>query len=208
MMLSFDLTEEQNALTETARQFVRDEIIPVAGKLDEEERFPDAILRKGFEVGLMNLEVPEAYGGLGLSVVDHCLVIEELGYGCAGIQTTMVGNNLAALPLLLAGTEEQKARYLTALTREPILAAYCCSEPDAGSDVAAMRARAVRHGDEWILTGQKRWITNGAHASWYTVFATADPALRHKGISCFVVERDRPGIKAGRKEKKMGQRAS
>src|ERR1051325_9745689 len=107
-MLGFDLTDEQSALCETARKFAREEIIPVAGELDQEERFPDAILGKAFEVGLMNLEVPEAYGGLGLSVLDHCLVIEELGYGCAGVQTTMIGNNLAALPLLVAGTEEQK----------------------------------------------------------------------------------------------------
>ncbi|HJZ85998.1 MAG TPA: acyl-CoA dehydrogenase family protein [Polyangia bacterium] len=207
-MLGFELTDDQRALVETARKFTREEIIPVAGKLDEEEKFPDAILKKAFEVGLMNLEIPEAYGGLGLSVLDHCLVVEELGYGCAGIQTALVGNNLAAIPLVLAGTEEQRKKFLSWAMREPILSAYCCSEPDAGSDVAGMRARITRHGSEWVLNGQKRWITNGAHASWYIVFATSDPALRHKGISCFVLERDRPGIMVGRKEKKMGQRAS
>jgi acyl-CoA dehydrogenase len=120
----------------------------------------------------------------------------------------MVANVLGSLPLLIAGTEEQKKKYLGWLTSEPILAAYCCSEPEAGSDVAGLRSRVTKHGDEWVLNGQKRWITNGGHASWYTLFATSDPALKHKGISCFVVERDRPGIKTGRKEKKMGQRAS
>jgi acyl-CoA dehydrogenase len=208
VMIGFDLSEEQQALVDTARKFTRDEIIPVAGKLDEEEKFPDQIIRKAFEVGLLNMEVPEAYGGVGLSCFDHALVIEELGYGCAGIQTAMIGNMLGGMPLLIAGSEEQKKKYLGWLTREPILSAYCCSEPDAGSDVAAMRTRVTKHGDEWVMTGQKRWITNGAHASFYTLFATSDPQLRHKGISCFVIERDRPGVKVGRKEKKMGQRAS
>jgi acyl-CoA dehydrogenase len=207
-MLGFDLTEEQQALVETTRKFTRDEIIPVAAKYDEEETFPDGIIRKAHGVGLMNLEVPEVYGGLGLSCLDHCLVIEELSYGCLGIETAMVANNLAALPLIIAGTEEQKQKYLRAVTKSPIVAAYACSEPDAGSDVAGMRSRIEKKGDEWVLNGQKRWITNAGHAAWYTLFATADPAQRHKTISCFVIERERPGVKVGRKEKKMGQRAS
>jgi acyl-CoA dehydrogenase len=207
-MIGFTLTEEQQALVDTVRKFTREEIIPVAGRLDEEERFPDQIIRKAFAIGLMNLEIPEAYGGVGLSCLDHCLVIEELGYGCAGVETAMTANVLAAMPLLLEGSPAQKQKYLNWLTREPALAAYCCSEPDAGSDVAGMRARVQPSGDGWILNGQKRWITGGAHANWYTVFATSNPAERHRGISCFVVERDRPGVKVGRKEKKMGQRAS
>ena len=209
-MIGFDLTEDQRALVDTARKFAREVILPVAGKYDEEEHFPDDIVKMAHEVGLLNLEVPEVYGGLGLSCLDHCLVLEELGYACAGISTVLAANMLAAMPLVLFGTEAQKKKYLGWLINEPIVAAYCCSEPDAGSDVAGMRSKIEPNpkGDGWILNGQKRWITNGGHASFYTLFATLDPASRHKGICCFVVERNRPGISVGRKEKKMGQRAS
>jgi acyl-CoA dehydrogenase len=209
-LMAFDLTltEEQQALADTAREFARKEIIPVAGKLDEHGTFPRDILKKAWELGLMNCEIPEAYGGNGLSCLEHCLILEEIAYGCSGVNTSMAGNMLGALPLLVAGNEEQKKKYLTRLIREPIFAAYCCSEPDAGSDVAAMSTRVTRHGDDYVLNGQKRWITNGGVASWYTVFATFDRSQRHKGITCFVVDADTPGVKPGRKEDKMGQRAS
>jgi acyl-CoA dehydrogenase len=208
--MSFDLnlTEEQQALIDTAREFARKEIIPVAGKLDEHGTFPKEILRKAWELGLMNVEIPEAYGGAGLTCLDHCHIIEEIAYGCSGVNTSTSGNMLGAMPLLIAGTEEQKKHYFGRLVKEPIFAAYCCSEPDAGSDVAGMTTRVSKHGDEYVLNGQKRWITNGGVASWYTVFATFDPKSRHKGITCFVVDADTPGVKAGRKEDKMGQRAS
>jgi acyl-CoA dehydrogenase len=120
----------------------------------------------------------------------------------------MAGNSLGATPLLVAGSEEQKQKYLPRLTKEYSFCAYCCSEPDAGSDVAGMRTRVTKHGDDYVLNGQKRWITNGGVAGWYTVFATFDPAMRHKGIACFVVDANMPGVKSGRKENKMGQRAS
>jgi acyl-CoA dehydrogenase len=120
----------------------------------------------------------------------------------------MAANSLGATPLLVAGTDEQKQKYLTRLTSELAFCAYCCSEPDAGSDVAGLRTRVTRHGDDYVLNGQKRWITNGGVASFYTVFATFDPAMKHRGIACFVVDADTPGVKAGRKENKMGQRAS
>jgi acyl-CoA dehydrogenase len=208
--MSFDLnlTEEQRALVDTARDFARREIIPVAGKLDEHGTFPREILRKAWETGLMNLEIPEAYGGAGLSCFDHSLIGEEIAYACTGVNTTMSANVLAAMPLLVAGSEAQKRRYLGRLTSEPIFAAYCCSEPDAGSDVAGLTTKAVRQGDDYVLNGQKRWITNGGVAAWYTVFATSDRSLRHKGISCFVIDADNPGVRAGRKEDKLGQRAS
>jgi acyl-CoA dehydrogenase len=120
----------------------------------------------------------------------------------------MTGNMLGALPLLIAGTEEQKKAYLGRLIAEPIFAAYCCSEPDAGSDVAGMTTKVTKHGDDYVLNGQKRWITNGGVASWYTVFATFDVKSRHKGITCFVVDASTPGVRTGRKEDKMGQRTS
>jgi acyl-CoA dehydrogenase len=207
-MASFDYTEEQQALIQTARDFTKKEIIPVAGALDEEGKFPHEICEKAWETGLMNCEVPEAYGGLGLSCLSHCLVMEELSYGCMGINTTMAGNMLGSMPLVLAGTEEQKKNYLGRLIAKPIFAAYCCSEPDAGSDVAGMKTKFRKVGDDYLLTGQKRWITNGGVADFYTVFARAEGTERHKGITCFVVDRATPGVSVGKKENKMGQRAS
>lgn len=203
-----DLTLEQEQLVQTARQFTRDRIIPVAGELDRKHEFPMAVMEEAFELGLMNAEIPAEYGGLGLSCYDHCLVLEEINYGCTGIGTTMSANNLAAMPLIIAGNEEQKKRFLGGLTEELSFAAYNCSEPDAGSDVAGMRTRVEQHGDEFVITGQKRWITNGSVANWHTVFATFDPKERHKGIAAFIIPADTPGVKVGRIEDKLGQRAS
>lgn len=207
-MFNPSLTEEQQALIETARKFTRDSIIPVAGELDEEEKFPVDLFRQAWELGLMNVELPEAYGGLDLSTLDGCLMAEELAYGCAAIATSIMCNHLGALPLMVAGTEAQKQKYLTKVAEEFCFISYCCSEPDAGSDVAGMKTKLVKDGDGWILNGQKRWITNGGYAELYTGFATVDPKLRHKGITGFVIERDAKGVSVGKKEKKLGQRAS
>jgi acyl-CoA dehydrogenase len=156
----------------------------------------------------MNAELPSAYGGLGLSCLDHCLLLEEISFGCTGINTTLAGNSLGTMPLVLAGSEEQKKEYFGRLLAAPIFAAYCCSEPDAGSDVAGLKTKFKKVGDEYVMTGQKRWITNGGVASFYTVFARLEGTERHKGITCFVVDRDAPGVSVGKKENKMGQRAS
>ncbi len=207
-MYGFDLTDEQRALIETAHAFTRDRIIPVAGELDAKEIFPAEICTAAWELGLTNCEVPPEYGGVGLGCLDHCLVLEEIAYGCAGVNTTLAANMLGAMPILVAGTEEQKKRYLGSLTAQPIFAAYCCSEPEAGSDVANLSTRYERHGDEFVITGQKRWISNGGQASWFTVLATRDRALRHQGIAAFIVDADLPGVQRGRKEDKMGQRCS
>ena len=206
--MDLSYSEEQLALATTAREFTRKEIIPRAAHFDETGDFPTEILKKAWETGLMNIEIPDAYGGLGGSCLDNCLVQEEVSFGCSGINTSMAANSLGATPLLVAGTEEQKKQYLSRLTREFTFCAYGCSEPDAGSDVAGMRTRVTRHGDDYVINGQKRWITNGGVASFYTMFATFDPAMKHKGIACFVVDASNPGVKAGRKEHKMGQRAS
>jgi len=206
--MDLSLTDVQQALVSTAREFTRKEIIPQAAHFDETGEFPREIMKRAWETGLLNIEIPEAYGGIGGSCLDDCLVIEELAYGCAGMNTSMTANSLGAMPLLIAGTDEQKQRYLTRLTSELCFSAYCCSEPDAGSDVAGMRTRVTRHGDEYVINGQKRWITNGGVASFYTVLATFDPAMKHRGIACFVVDADTPGVKPGRKEDKMGHRAS
>ncbi|MFN0248288.1 MAG: acyl-CoA dehydrogenase family protein [Kofleriaceae bacterium] len=206
--MDLSYTEEQDALVATAREFTRKEIIPKAAHYDETGEFPREILKKAWDTGLMNIEIPADYGGLGGSCVDNCLVQEEVAFGCTGINTSLSANSLGCLPLLIAGTDAQKKEYLSRLTSEYLFTAYCCSEPDAGSDVAAMRTRVTRHGDDYVLNGQKRWITNGGVANFYTVFATFDPAMKHKGIACFVVDASTPGVKPGRKENKMGQRAS
>jgi len=207
--MDFSISEDQQRLVDTARKFTREKIIPVAGKLDEHGTFPKEIFEEAWEIGLMNAEVPQEYGGLGASTVDHVLMAEEVNYGCAGIGTSMFGNNLGAMPLILAGTEEQNKKYLGSLTEAPIFAAYACSEPDAGSDVAGMKTNVRKVGDEWVMNGVKRWITNARYASWFTVFArTGDVKDRHKGISCFVVDKDAPGVSIGKKEDKLGQRAS
>ena len=213
-MFDLTFTEEQQDLRKAARDFARKQIAPVAGKLDEEGEFPVALLKQAWELGLMNSEVPEAYGGLGLSCLSHCLLLEEIAWACAGVNTSFAANMLGAMPIIIAGNEAQKQRYLKWLIDEPIFCSYCCSEPEAGSDVAGMRTHYVKDGDEYVLTGQKRWITNGGHASFYTVLATSDPKperdlkARNRKIACFVVERDRKGVSVGRKEDKMGQRAS
>ena len=210
--MDFSLTEDQQRLVETARKFTKEKIIPVAQKLDEHGTFPKEICEQAWEVGLMNAEVPAEYGGLGLSTLDHVLMAEEINYGCAGIGTTLLGNNLAAMPIILAGTEEQRKHWLGSLTDAPIFAAYACSEPDAGSDVAGMKTtvRKVPGSDgEYVMNGVKRWITNARYARWFTVFGRiGDPSGRHKGITCFVVDRDSPGVSIGKKEDKLGQRAS
>ncbi len=211
-MFDLTLTDEQQALIATAREFARKEIAPVAGHLDEEGTFPTEILEHAFSLGLMNFEVPEAYGGLGLSCLTHSLILEEISWACAGVNTTLAANMLGSMPLLIAGTDAQKQKWLGQLTAgkdgKPVFACYACSEPDAGSDVAAMRTRVEKSGDDYILNGQKRWITNGGVASWCTTFATFDPKLKHKGITAFVVDMSSPGVKIGKKENKMGQRSS
>jgi len=206
MDLSF--TEEQGALVDTAREFTRKEVIPRAAHHDETGEFPREIFKKAWDTGLMNIEIPEAYGGLGGSCLDNCLVQEEVAFGCSGINTSLSANSLGATPLLVAGTDAQKKEYLSRLTSELLFCAYACSEPDAGSDVAGMRTRVTRHGDDYVINGQKRWITNGGVANFYTMFATFDPAMKHKGIACFVIDANTPGLSVGRKEDKMGQRAS
>ena len=207
-MPSFEFSEEEKQLMDTAREFARKEIIPVAGELDEHGTFPTEICKKAWETGLMNCEIPEAYGGLGLSCLSHCLVLEEISYGCTGVNTTLAANMLGTMPIIIAGTDAQKKAAFGRLLAEPVLAAYCCSEPDAGSDVAGMKTRYKKVGEDYVITGQKRWITNGGMASFYTVFAREEGTARHKGITCFIVDRQTPGVSVGKKENKMGQRCS
>jgi acyl-CoA dehydrogenase len=156
----------------------------------------------------MNTHIPEAYGGAGLGVFDGCLIAEEIAWGCTGIGTAMEANTLAEAPIIVGGSEDQKKKFLTPMTREFRLAAYCVTEPQAGSDVQGIKTTARKVGDDYVLKGSKMWITNGDVADWYFVVAYTDPAQRYKGMSAFVVPRDTPGIVVGKKEQNMGQRAS
>lgn len=207
-MLSFRTTEEQDALIEMAARFTRERIIPVAAACDQESRFPRDVFEAAWELGLVNATVPEEYGGAGMGELDNALIAEQLAYGCTGIQTSMLANTLALTPILLAGSDEQKKKYLGMLTEQPLFAAYCTTEPSGGSDVAGMKTRFEKKGDDYVLNGEKCWITNASLASFFVVFATADPATRHKGIGAFIVDRDTPGLEVGKHEDKMGQRAS
>jgi acyl-CoA dehydrogenase len=207
-MFSFEMSPDQRELKELARKFAAEEIIPLAAPCDREEKFPEAVCRKAWELGLMNLEVPKEFGGAGLGVLDTILILEELNYGCAGITNALAANGLAATPLLLAGSDEQRRRYLGELVSACSFAAFCATEPGAGSDVASLSTSYRRSGDEYVLNGVKHFISNGTVASWYVAFATKDKTLRHNGISCFVFPADLPGIRKNRMKDKLGQRAA
>lgn len=208
---SLNLTDEQREMQAVARKFAREEIAPNAAKYDKSGEFPWDIVKKAHSIGLMNGHIPQEIGGLGLKTFDGCLVTEELAWGCTGILLAIEGTGLGQTPVILAGTPEQKKKYLGRLLEEPLLAAYCVTEPGAGSDVNGVKTKAEKKGDEYILNGQKMWITNGGVANWYFVLARTDPnpkAPASKAFTAFIVDKDTPGITPGRKELNMGQRAS
>ena len=207
-MLDFSLSDEQMAVQQLARQFAAREVAPKAAYHDETGEFPRDICNKAWESGLMNVHIPEQYGGAGLGALEGCLIAEEIAAACTGIGTAMEANNLASAPLILAGNDSQKRQFLTPMTEQPIFAAYCVTEPAAGSDVAGIRSTARRVGDDYVLNGQKMWITNAGVASWYYVLAYTDLQAGHKGMSAFIVSADSPGISVGKKESNLGQRAS
>jgi acyl-CoA dehydrogenase len=206
--VSFALTDEQRELRSLAREFAAREIRPVAAEHDVAMRHPVEVIAKAHELGLMNLHVPVEYGGPGLNAFDGMLVGEELNWGCSGIGTSLGANGLGAGPVILAGTDEQKAQWLPPLLDAPILCSFGLSEPDAGSDVARMKTTAVRRGDEYVLNGSKTFITNAGYADWATIFAKTDPTGGAKGMSCFVVPMDAPGVTIEQHLDKMGQRAT
>ena len=207
-MVDFALTDEQQQLRALAHEFAAKEIAPKARHHDETGEFPRDICRKAWELGLMNTHIPEAYGGPGLGVLDGCIIAEEIASGCTGIGTAMEANTLAEAPVIVGASDEQKKRFLGMMTKEFRLAAYCVTEPQAGSDVQGIKTVARKVGDDYVLKGSKMWITNGSVADWYFVVAYTDPAQRYKGMSAFVVPRDTPGIEVGKKEQNLGQRAS
>lgn len=207
-MIDFSLSDEQKQLQDLARKFAKDEIIPRAAHHDKTGEYPKEIATKAWELGIMNTHIPEAYGGMGLGVLEGCIITEELAYGCTGIATAMEANTLAAAPIVVAGNDEQKKEFLGALTAAPKFAAYCVTEPGAGSDVSGIRTLAKKEAGDYVINGSKMWITNASVADWYFVLAYTDPTLKHKGMTGFVVPAKTPGITVGKKEWNMGQRAS
>ncbi|KAG9078299.1 hypothetical protein FS749_009719, partial [Ceratobasidium sp. UAMH 11750] len=208
-VVGFGLSEEQAGIQDLARRFTRENFVPVAAQYDRSMQYPWPVIKKAHEVGLLNTHIPEEYGGPGLGLLECALISEELAYGCTGIQTAIEANGLAEAPLVVAASEELKRKFLGRMTEEPLVAAYCVTEPGAGSDVANISTKAQKKGDKWILNGTKMWITNAGHANWFFVLARTDssqPASR--GMTGFVVEADSAGISLGKKEINMGQRCS
>eukprot|EP01060_Flectonema_neradi_P005278 TRINITY_DN134_c1_g5_i1.p1 TRINITY_DN134_c1_g5~~TRINITY_DN134_c1_g5_i1.p1 ORF type:complete len:408 (+),score=101.84 TRINITY_DN134_c1_g5_i1:68-1225(+) len=202
--MSFSLNEEQQMIQDMARKFAKEVMIPVAAHHDKTGEYPQDVFAKAWENGLANTHVPEQYGGPGLSNLDSVIITEELAYGCTGMGTALEANGLASAPVLVAGSEEQKTEYLGRLTAEPIQAAYCVTEPGAGSDVQGIKTKAVKKGDEYVVNGSKMWITNGGVANWYFLLAKSE----EEGFLGFVVDADTPGITKLPKEINMGQRCS
>ncbi|MHA1642100.1 MAG: acyl-CoA dehydrogenase family protein [Promethearchaeota archaeon] len=206
--MDFFLTEKQKELQKKAREFAIQEVLPVARKYDESEEFPIDVIKKAYEEGLLNLAIPKKYGGPGYGLLDACIVVEEISAACPGIATSIFDNNLGAEPIIIGGNEEQKERILTDIIKNFKLIAFATSEPSMGSDVAGMKCRAEKDGDEYILNGNKFWITNGGFADYIIVFATIDPGKKHKGIGAFIVDAKSEGVRLGKHIPKLGQRAS
>jgi butyryl-CoA dehydrogenase len=206
--MDYLLTEDQQMIRDLCRQIADEQIKPVAAELDESAEFPWDIVRVLADADIFGVFVPEEYGGMGGGVMEMAIVTEQLSWGCGGIALAFGGTGLGAFPILLFGTDEQKSRYLPPIARGEKLAAFAITEADAGSDAGRIRTTAVKDGDHYVLNGTKQWITNGGEAEVYTVVALTDRSKGARGASAFIVDRDVPGVKFGKKENKLGIRAS
>jgi alkylation response protein AidB-like acyl-CoA dehydrogenase len=204
----FYLTDEQRMIRDLARKVAREKVAPHAAHVDETETYPETSIQALIDAGLYGIWVPEEYGGTAMGCLALSLASEEIAYACAATGTQYLDQPLGGLPILLGGTDAQKARYLPRLASGELLSAYSLSEPEAGSDAAGLRTTAVRRGDHYVLNGSKQWCTNGDHAGVICVFATVDPTRRARGITAFLVDAGTPGFTVGKKEKKMGIRGS
>jgi alkylation response protein AidB-like acyl-CoA dehydrogenase len=204
-----ELTDEQHMIRDLARDFAKNEIKPVSGDLDREGRFPSELVRRLGELGFMGIFIPEEYGGSGLDTFSYVLALEEICKACASTGVIMsVNNSLVCEPILRFGTKEQKEKYLPPLSRGEKLGCFSLSEPAAGSDAGSITATAIRDGDHYVINGTKNWVTNGPEADVIILFASTDPSKRHKGITAFIVEKETPGVIVGRREQKLGIKAS
>ncbi|MCP4913708.1 MAG: acyl-CoA dehydrogenase [Oligoflexia bacterium] len=208
-MLNFELSTEQKEIKEMAMKFARNEMIPHASKYDESAEFPREILQKAWELGLVNTCIPAEYGGTGFSTVEAITITECLSYGCMGMNTAIMANDLALLPIVIGASDEQKKRFLTPFTESYKIAAFCLTEPGNGSDAAGIKTTIKDGGDHYVVNGQKMWITNAGFADLFVVYGTFDPEQKHKGISCIVIDDPKAaGIEIGAPEKKMGHKCS
>ena len=206
-MVDFHLSEEQMMIRDMAREFCDEEVIPNAEEWDKSGTYPLDAISKAHELGLLNVTIPEKYGGAGMSTVDEMIICEELSRGDPGFGTASYHTMLASFPILTGGTEEQKSEYLGRVASGK-LAAYCVTEPDAGSDVQSLKTEAVRDGDDYVINGSKAWISGAGYADWFFVLAYTDKEAGYGGLSGFIVDADSPGIELGKKEENMGQRCS
>jgi alkylation response protein AidB-like acyl-CoA dehydrogenase len=208
-MMNFKLSEEHEMMRQMVRDFAENEVAPTAAIRDEEERFDRKIFDKMAELGLTGIPWGEEYGGAGADYLSYVIAVEELSRVCASTGVTLSAHvSLGSWPIYKFGTEEQKQRFLRPLAEGKVIGAYGLTEPGSGSDAAGMKTTAVKDGNEYVLNGSKIFITNGGEAGIYVVFAVTQPELKHKGITAFIVEADRPGFSVGKKEKKLGIRSS
>jgi alkylation response protein AidB-like acyl-CoA dehydrogenase len=204
----YELSDEHELLRETVRALADEKIAPRAAETDETSEFPQGAYDAMVHADLHAVHIPEAYEGAGADALATVIVIEEVARACAASSLIPAVNKLGTVPLLLAGSEDLKKRYLSPVARGEAMFSYALSEPEAGSDAASMTTRAVRDGDHWVLNGTKRWITNAGVSEYYTVMAVTDPSLGARGISAFVVEKSDPGVSFGAPEKKLGIKGS
>ena len=206
--LVISLSEEEKQLQDLCRDVVKNEVIPVRGELDEKNEYPRKIFNKFKEAGLFSALFEEEYGGLGMGLMASIVLSEEIAYGCLGVGTAFLATKLGALPIEVGGTPEQKKKWLPDLASGDKICAFGLTEPNAGSDVPALRTTAVKKGSSYILNGTKQWISGAGQANFYTVFAMTNKERGTRGISCFIVEKDTPGFSFGKKEDKLGIRCS
>ncbi|PIE59579.1 MAG: acyl-CoA dehydrogenase [Desulfobulbus propionicus] len=206
--MEYLLTEEQQMIVETAREITDEKIIPVRAELDEKNEFPRSILEDMAKADLFSIFIPEEYGGFGGTCFDIVLAMEQLARGCIGVATSYAASALGIFPVIIAGSEELKQKYLPVIATGEKWSAFGLTEANAGSDASGIQTTAVLEGDEWVLNGTKQWITNGGESQIYTIVALTDPQKGARGASIFVVEDGDPGFSYGKKEDKMGIRAS
>jgi acyl-CoA dehydrogenase len=206
--MDFSLTPDQLEIKELAMKFARNEMMPKAHEYDVKAELPHEILEKAWSLGLVNTCIPTEYGGNGFSAIDSMIITEALAYGCMGMNTAIMANDLALLPIVIGGTDEQKKKFLTPMTEKYKMAAFCLTEPGNGSDAAGIKTTIKEDGEDVVINGNKMWITNAGYADLFVLYGTTDPALKHKGITAVVIEKSAKGIELGKKEDKMGHRCS
>lgn len=206
--MNYFLNEHQKQIVELTAKIAKERVLPVRAELDEKEEFPWEIIKILAEAGLFGIYIPEEYGGLGFGNFENCLAVEELSKVCIGVSVSFAASGLGAYPILLFGNEEQKRKFLPQIASGKKLAAFGITEPEAGSDAAAIRTTAVKDGNYYIINGTKQWITNGGEAEIYTIIAKTDKSKGPRGASAFILEKGMPGFSFGKKEKKLGIRAS